>query len=108
MKMENIDLIKNYFEKFFSGPARHSEAQSWLTHDFTFQGPLMSADRAEDYVHQLTAMGGEMELYAEVWKMIAEGDTVATLVDFQSPADVIPYAQRFQIHDGKIARLEVV
>ncbi len=101
-------LVRSYFDTFFSGPARHSEVRSWLTDDFTFQGPLMSAENAEDYVRQVTAMGDELEMYAAVRQLVAQGDLVAALVDFQSPAGVIPYAQWFTIRDGKIAQLEVI
>ena len=106
--MSNSDLIKRYFATFFQGPARHSEVRNWLSDDFVFSGPLMSAESADDYVQQLTAMGDEMELYAEIRQMVAEDETVAVLVDFKSPVGVIPYAQWFTLRDAKIARLEVI
>jgi ketosteroid isomerase-like protein len=106
--MSDAKLIERYFDTFFQGPARHADVRSWLSDDFVFTGPLMSAENADEYVQQLTAMGDELELYADIRKMVSEGDTVAVLVDFKSPAGVIPYAQWFQIREGKIARLEVI
>lgn len=106
--MANIDVVRDYFDTFFSGPARHSDVRAFITGDFTFRGPMMSADSADEYVEQLRAMGDEMELYAEVRELVASGDTVAVLVDVQGPTGTIPYAQWFTMQNGRIARLDVV
>lgn len=106
--MHNKKLVQSYFDTFFSGKARHSKVRSWLTDDFEFVGPLMTAHSADEYVNQLTAMGDEMELYAEVRKLLAEEDTVAALVAFQGPSGGISYSQWFTLREGKIAKLEVV
>jgi hypothetical protein len=47
-------------------------------------------------------------MYAEIRKMISEGDSVAVLVDFQGPGDLMTYAQWFELRGGKICRLEVI
>jgi hypothetical protein len=106
--MSPSDIIRQYFETFFSGPARHSAVRDWLTDDFTFRDPLMSADSADEYVQQVTAYGDEMDMQVEVRQIINQGDIVAALVTFQSPAGPITYAQWFTLRAGKIARLEVV
>jgi ketosteroid isomerase-like protein len=106
--MSNVDIVRAYFEKFFSGVARHSEVRSLLTDDFSFRDPLMSADSAEDYVQQLKALGDELELHAVVRHLIGDGNEVAALVDFQSPSGPTTYAQWFTMREGKIAELEVV
>jgi len=106
--MSNVGIVRAYFEKFFSGVARHSEVRSLLTDDFSFCDPLMSADSAEDYVHQLMGLGDDLELHAEVRHLIGDGNEVAALVDFQGPSGPITYAQWFTMREGKIAKLEVV
>lgn len=106
--MDNQTLIKEYFQRFFSGPAHPSDMREYLTEDFIFRGPLMSAESAADYIQQLEAYGDEFEIYAKVRKIIEQGDTVAALVDFQGPGGVIRYAQWFDLRDGKICRLEVI
>lgn len=106
--MTNVEIVRSYFEKFFSGVARHSEVRSLLTDDFSFRDPLMSADSADDYVRQLTALGDEMELRVAVRRLIGDGDEVAALVDFQGPSGPMTYAQWFTMREGKIAKLEVV
>jgi ketosteroid isomerase-like protein len=106
--MSNAQIVQQYFEEFFSGPARHSEVRSWLTDDFIFRDPLMRADSADEYVQQLTAYGDEMDLRVEVRYLIEQGDKVAALVEYQGPAGPMTYAQWFTLRAGKIARLEVV
>jgi ketosteroid isomerase-like protein len=106
--MDNKRTIAGYFEKFFSGRARHSEVRDLLTDDFTFRGPLMSADSADDYVAQLQSLGDELEMHVRVRRLVASNDVVAALVDFEGPGGTIPYAQWFTMRDGKISGLEVV
>jgi ketosteroid isomerase-like protein len=106
--MSNVEIVRDYFRRFFAGRARHSDVRGLLTDDFVLRDPLMSAESADEYVDQLKALGDEMELRAEVRHVVAEGDVVAALVDFAGPAGPLPYAQWFTLRDGKIARLEVV
>ncbi len=107
-RRSNVEIIKAYFDKFFSGPARHADVRGLLTDDFSFRDPLMAADSADDYVRQLTALGDELELHAHVRHVIGEGDRVAALVEFQGPTGPMTYAQWFTMRQGKIARLETV
>lgn len=106
--MSNIEVIRRYFEKFFSGKARHSEVREFLTDDFSLRNPLMSADSADEYVEQLRSFGDELEMHADVRHLIADGDLLAAHVDFQGPTGIITYAEWFTMRDGKIAHLEVV
>lgn len=106
--MTNVEIVRNYLKTFFSGKIRHSAVRDWLTDDFTFRDPLMSADSATDYVRQLQAFGDEMELQAKARQIVGTGDTVAALVDFAGPSGTMTYAQWFTLRDGKIARLEVI
>jgi hypothetical protein len=68
----------------------------------------MSAESADEYVDQLRSLGDEFEMVAEVRKLVAGGDLVAALVDFQGPSGEIAYAQWFTMRQGKIAELEVI
>ena len=106
--MSNIEIIKNYFETFFSGTAQHTAVRSWLTDDFHFRGPLMTANSADQYVRQLGSFGDDIEMFAEVRQLVADQDMVAVLVEFRGPSGNIVYAQWFTMREGKIARLEVI
>ena len=106
--MTNSDIVRDYFKRFFSGKARHSDVRSLLADDFTSRDPLMSADSADAYVDRLKAFGDTLATHADVRHVLADGDTVAALVDFHGPSGKMPYAQWFTFRSGKIARLEVI
>jgi len=106
--MTHLDIIMEYFERFFSGTSHPEDIRHYLADDFTFTGPLMNAESADDYILQLKAMGDELEMYAEVRSLLGSDDVVAALVDFQGPGGTITYAQWFTLREGKISSLEVV
>lgn len=106
--MNYKEIVQTYFDTYFSGKARHSKVRELLADDFTFRGPLMKADSAEEYLERLTAFGDELEMHAEVQSLVWEGFQVAALVDFQGPEGNIKYAQWFTFKGDKIQRLEVV
>ncbi len=108
MVVKNIEIIRSYFNTFFNGRAKHSTVREFLTDDFVFTDPLMSANSADEYVGQLVSMGDEFELYARVRNLVAGDDVVAALVEFTGPDGPMTYSQWFTLRDGKIARLEVV
>lgn len=106
--MDNEAVVREYFSKFFSGTARHSLVRDYLMDDFNFQGPMMEAHSAQEYIGQLQSMGDEFEMHAHVRKAISQGDSVAVLVDFQGPRGPMTSAQWFELREGKICRLEVI
>ena len=106
--MTNVEIIREYYRKFFSGKARHSEVRALLTDDFTLRDPLMSATGADDYLRQLSSLGDDLEMHAEVRDIVGQGDKVAALVDFQAPQGVVQYAQWFELMDGKIKGIESI
>ncbi|MGA7305716.1 MAG: VOC family protein [Rhodothermales bacterium] len=104
--MSNLEFVRSYFQQFFSGKADHSAVREWITDDFTFRDPLMSADGADDYVNQLKALGTELEMYAEIREIIEQGRYVSALVTVSGPFGSVSYAQWFTLRGQKIARLE--
>jgi hypothetical protein len=78
--MTDIGIIETYFKTFFNGKAKHSRVRKFLTDDFVFRDPLMSANSADEYIGQLVSMGDEFELYAKVRNLVAGSDVVAALV----------------------------
>ena len=106
--MSNVDIVREYLERFFSGKARHSEVRDMLTDDFTLRDPLMSAESADDYVAQLKELGDAMELYATARAIVGDDDTVAALVDFRGPAGPMTYSMWFKLRNGKLARIESI
>jgi len=106
--MSNAAIVRDYFKRFFSGKARHSDVRSLLTDDFTFRDPMMSANSADEYVAQLKQFGDELEMRVDVKQVIGEGDVVAALVDFHGPAGPMAYSQWFTFRGGRIASLRVI
>ena len=100
--MSNVDFVRGYFERFFSGRARHSEVRELLTDDFVFRDPLMSTDGPDEYVQKLVDLGDELELYVDVRAIVGGGDRAAAVVDFRGPSGPIPYAQWFTLRDGRM------
>ena len=106
--MDNKAVVREYFSKFFSGKARHSLVRDYLTEDFHFQGPMMEAHSAQEYIGQLQSMGDEFEMHADVRKAISQDDSAAVLVDFQGPRGPMTYAQWFELREGRVCCLEVI
>jgi ketosteroid isomerase-like protein len=106
--MTNTEPIRDYFKRFFSGKARHSDVRQLLTDDFKFRDLLMSANSADEYVDRLKSFGDVLDLRVDVKEIVGEGDIVAALVDFNGPASKMAYAQWFTFRDGKIAALHVI
>lgn len=106
--MSNTEIVRSYLEQFFSGRARHSQVRELLTDDFTFRGPMMSADSADDYVDQLKKLGDEMELHARVRSIVGQGEIVAALVEFQGPEGPMAYSMWFTVKGGKFAGIESI
>lgn len=105
--MERTDIVRAYYEEFFSGPARHSDVRRLLTDDFVFRDPLMAADSADEYVETLRRLGDEMDLRVKVRRIVGDGPHVAALVDLEG-ATPVTYSQWFTFEGDRISRLEVV
>ena len=106
--MANTDVVRDYFRRFFSGKARHSDVRQLLTDDFKFSDPMMSASSADEYVGQLKSFGDVLDMHVDVKQVVGEGDIVAALVDFSGPAGKMAYAQWFTFRNGKISALQVI
>jgi len=106
--MTNTDIVRDYFRRFFSGKAKHSDVRQLLTDDFKFSDPMMSANGADEYVSQLRSFGDVLDMRVDVKQIVGEGDIVAALVDFHGPAGKMAYSQWFTLRNGKISALHVV
>jgi hypothetical protein len=106
--MTNVEIIMDYFKRFFSGNARHSDVRQLLTDDFKFRDPLMSANSADEYVEQLKSFGDVLDMRVDVKEIVGEGNIVAALVDFNGPGGKIAYSQWFTFRKSKIAALHVI
>jgi len=106
--VSNTEIVRDYFKRFFSEKARHSEVRSLLADDFVFRDPMMSASSADESVAQLKQFGDELDMRVDVTQVVGEGDVVAALVDFHGPAGPMAYSHWFTFRGGRISRLQVI
>lgn len=100
-------VVNKYLEAFFSGGPDLKAVRELLTDDFAFQGPLMNASSADDFIKQLEGMGPGMEMHAEIHHVIDGGDCVAALYEFLGPKDKISFAEWYWIRGNKISAIKL-
>lgn len=105
--MSAKNIVNKYLDAFFSGGPDLAAVRALLAEDFTFQGPLMAASSADDFIKQLEAMGPGMEMHAEILNIIGEGDCVAALYDFMGPEGKISFAEWYRVRDDKISAIKL-
>ena len=101
------NVVKNYIAAFFGGGPDLKAVRPLLTDDFTFEGPLMTASSADDFIKQLEGMGPGMEMHAEIHHIIDEGDCAAALYDFLGPKGKISFAEWYWIKNNKISAIKL-
>jgi hypothetical protein len=105
--MTAMETVKRYLDAFFGGGPNLETIRNLLTDDFTFQGPLMTASNADDFIKQLEGMGSNMEMQAEIHCLIDDGERVAALYDFRGPHGNISFAEWYWIKRDKISAIKL-
>ncbi len=106
--MEAKQVVQAYLAAFFTGGPDIAAMRALLTDDFTFHGPLMTADSAEEFIGEITGMEQPMsDLHAEIHHVIADGDTVAALYDFVTPMGKLPFAEWYWVRGDKISAIKL-
>jgi len=106
------EVVRAYLAAFFQGGPDVEAVRALLTDDFTFQGPLMTAGSADDFIAQLTGMSQSMAgLQVEIHHVIADGDadgdTVAALYDFVTPMGNMPFAEWYWVRGDRISAIKL-
>ncbi len=107
-----VDAVRAYLDAFFAGRPDLERVRRLLHDDFTFVGPLMTADSADGFIAKVRGMmaeGGGGEMRHELRRLIADGENVAALYDFLGPGPDgrIAFAEWFRVVDGRIASIEL-
>ena len=105
--MSAKNIVKKYLDAFFGGGPDLTDVRTLLADDFTFQGPLMTASSADDFIQQLEAMGPGMEMHAEILHLIDEGDCVAALYNFEGPKGKISFAEWYWVRNNQISAIKL-
>lgn len=103
----NEKLVSDYLELFFSPKHDLQAIRKLLSDSFTFCGPLLQANSANEYIKKIqgVASGGLSMKNAE---LISGSDQVAILYDMISPLGEVRTVEWFKIKDGKIHSLELL
>ena len=106
MNLSTDKVVRSYLELFFGGAVDLKKIHSMLHDNFTFNGPLMSANSADDFINQLSAMG-DFNLQAEIHQILCDGDQVVALYDFVTPAGKVPAAEWYLIEKDVIKSMRL-
>lgn len=107
MKDTNKEIVKKYFALFFSPEPDFHRIRSLLSDSFTFSGPLLKANSADDYITKIShvADGGLSIQNAE---FVSQDGHVVVIYDMISPLGEVRTVEWFKIDKGKIQSLELV
>ena len=99
--MSARNVVGAYLDAFFKGQPDLDVIRTLLHDDFSFSGPLMTATGADDFIAQLKRMG-EMNMRAEIHRLLDDGEHVAALYDFLGPTGKLSFSEWFRVQDDKI------
>ena len=83
-------------------------ARSFLHDDLSFEGPIDTFDRADDYVAALTQLSKIVKA-AEIQKVFVDGNDVCVIYNLvtNTPAGTSPTVDWYRVRDGKISSIRV-
>lgn len=104
--MSNEQLVLNYLNCFFSSPIDFEELQSYLHKEFSFEGPLMTAESQSEYIEKIKYLmsGG---LSYELESLIAKEKEVSVKYLLITPFGTFPTVEWFTIKDDKISNIQL-
>ncbi|MCP5098285.1 MAG: nuclear transport factor 2 family protein [Chloroflexi bacterium] len=101
-------VVTQYLAAFFAERIEHVAIRDLLADDFTFQGPLMTADSADDYIQKLQAFGEDAAMQADIHGMWETETAVVVRYDFLIPSGKVPASEWYQVQDGKITNIQLI
>jgi ketosteroid isomerase-like protein len=81
-------------------------ARALLHDDLSFQGPIDTFERADDYLEALKRLAAMVE-GVRVDKVVAEGDDVVVLHELTTPMGRAPVAEWYRVRGDKIGAVRV-
>ena len=99
-------IVKNYLDIFFGEKFNPEILRPLITNDFCFKGPLMSATNSQEFISKLKALGEEIDMNAEIHKIIIEKNTVVAQYDFLLSNNTrIPACEWYEVREDKISKM---
>ncbi len=103
----NEKLVRTYLNLFFSNTPDFDAIRELLWDSFTFNGPLLKAGSADEYIALLKEVGaGSMS--AKIDNIISSSDQVAVLYDMITPLGKVRMVEWFTVKDNKIYSIELL
>ncbi len=97
------EVVKKYLEIFFNKQLDLNALRDLLTDDFIFEGPMMRAENADDFITKLRGFGEKIEMKAEIHEIIGEANTFVARYDFILPDNVkVPATEWYKVKTNKI------
>jgi len=109
--MDARETVERYLDTFFAKQFDLGAVRELLHDDFEYEGPLMAASSADDFIAQLETFGGGVPqaLRAKNRRLLVEGDTVAALYDFFIGQDkTMTFSEWYWVRDEKLERIKLV
>ena len=104
--MNTKEIVKKYLAIFFSGQPDLDKIRAMLADNFTFQGPLMTANSADIYIAQLKAMG-PLKMAVNIHQILSNDNQAAASYDFVTPRGNVPAVEWYWLENKKILRMKL-
>src|SRR5438876_8138434 len=101
------EIIKSYQAAL--GKGDFTTARKLMQDNMTFQGPLDTFNKADDYLEALKRLASIIQ-HIDLKKVFVDGDDVCVLYDMvtNTPAGTAFIAEWYQVKGGKIAYMRAV
>ncbi|MCP4415619.1 MAG: hypothetical protein GY805_03290 [Chloroflexi bacterium] len=105
--MNTHEIIQKYIALFFSEKPNLDAIRSMLCDNFRFNGPLLKANTASEYIEQLEKIGtGNLE--ANVISILVNGDEGAVLYELITPFGKQITAEWFLFEEDRICSIRLL
>ena len=100
-------IVCEYLNLFFSSEIDFDAIRKLLLDSFTFSGPLLKANSADEYITLLKSIGsGNLSMNLD--KILSDSEQVAVLYDMITPHGTVRTVEWFTVKDNKIGSIELL
>jgi len=103
----NEQIVKQYFELFFSENVKYDKIRTLLADDFHFTGPLLRANSADEYINILKNVGAG-NLSANINSILSNENEVAVFYNMITPFGEVKTVEWFLFENNKIKSIELL
>jgi hypothetical protein len=100
--------VERYLGAFFGKQIDYQTIRELLADDFDFQGPLMSANSADEFIQKLKGYGENVGMQADIHLILDNNDTVVARYDFILPSGRVPATEWYIVKDKQIKEMHLI